>query len=327
MSSRPVSGTLEHSPPRLWRSAIRELGGKLSGRVAPEQAAAMPVRLDLAVRDVTVAYPNGHVALRNASLVLDGPTICGLLGVNGAGKSTLFKAIMGMVKPASGEVRLGGRPVAEAQRLNWVAYVPQNEDVDWAFPVSVRDVVMMGRYGYMNMLRLPGAADRAAVEEGLRRVGMWEFRDRQIGQLSGGQKKRVFLARALAQDGRVILLDEPFGGVDVRTQEQITELLRELRAEGRIILVSTHDLASVPAFCDQVVLVKGTVLAAGPMAEVFTPVQLARAFGTSARQHAGAMPEAQAVSLVTSSDGQTMVVAADGRILGRLTPGEMAVRP
>ncbi|WP_281255023.1 metal ABC transporter ATP-binding protein [Teichococcus rhizosphaerae] len=275
------------------------------------------------MRDVTVAYPNGHVALRDASLALEGPTICGLLGVNGAGKSTLFKAIMGMVKPASGEVRLGGRPVAEAQKLNWVAYVPQNEDVDWAFPVSVRDVVMMGRYGYMSMLRIPRAADRAAVEQGLKRVGMWEFRDRQIGQLSGGQKKRVFLARALAQDGRVILLDEPFGGVDVTTQEQITALLRELRAEGRIILVSTHDLASVPGFCDQVALVKETVLAAGPTAEVFTPRQLARAFGAPARRQAGG---AGAATLVAGPDGATLVVDAQGAILGRLDAG-VAARP
>ncbi|MCQ4160995.1 metal ABC transporter ATP-binding protein [Roseomonas sp. GC11] len=313
------------------RSAMAKLMSMVMGQARParrgagggvvEEADGGPPRLDLRVRNVTVAYPNGHVALRDTSLALDGPTICGLLGVNGAGKSTLFKAIMGMVVPAAGEVRLGGEPVSVAQKRNWVAYVPQNEDVDWAFPVSVRDVVMMGRYGYMNRLRIPGAADRAAVEEGLKRVGMWEFRDRQIGQLSGGQKKRVFLARALAQDGRIILLDEPFGGVDVTTQEQITELLRELRAEGRIILVSTHDLGSVPGFCDQVVLVKGTVLAAGPTAEVFTPEQLARAFGDSAQQRAGS---AETATLVKGPDGATLVVGANGAILGRLDTGLVA---
>jgi manganese/iron transport system ATP-binding protein len=296
---------------------IRDFGERLLGHSARGGGAVAPAGLDLRVGNVTVAYPNGHVALRDASLTLDGPTICGLLGVNGAGKSTLFKAIMGMVRPAAGEVRIGGRTVAEAQRLNWVAYVPQNEEVDWAFPVSVRDVVMMGRYGYMNGLRIPSAADRAAVDQALRRVGLLGLADRQIGQLSGGQKKRVFLARALAQDGRVILLDEPFGGVDVTTQEQIMGLLRELRAEGRIILVSTHDLASVPEFCDQVALVKVTVIAAGPTEDVFTPAQIARAFGASAVQQAAGQV---GVSLLRDADGTTMVMAADGRVLGRLEP-------
>ncbi|MBE9607282.1 metal ABC transporter ATP-binding protein [Acetobacteraceae bacterium H6797] len=312
MSGPILPQTLERRPLEPWRAII----GSITG-VKPCEALQRPGALDLQVKAVTVAYANGHVALRDASLALDGPTICGLLGVNGAGKSTLFKAIMGMVTPAAGEVRIGGQDVREAQKRNWVAYVPQNEDVDWAFPVSVRDVVMMGRYGYMNALRIPSAADRAAVKEGLKRVGMWEFADRQIGQLSGGQKKRVFLARALAQDGRVILLDEPFGGVDVTTQEQITALLRELRAEGRIILVSTHDLASVPQFCDRVALVKGMVLAAGPTEKVFTPAQLARAFGASARQHAG-----EAVTLVEDAEGNSLVIGADGRVLGRLTPRE-----
>jgi manganese/iron transport system ATP-binding protein len=278
-------------------------------------AAAAGQRFDLAVEGVTVAYPNGQVAIRDASLRLDGPTICGLLGVNGAGKSTLFKAVMGMVTPAAGRVAIAGGTVKEAQRQNWVAYVPQAEEVDWAFPVSVRDVVMMGRYGYMNMLRIPRAADRAAVTAALARVGMEGFADRQIGQLSGGQRKRVFLARALAQDGRLLLLDEPFGGVDVTTQEQIMALLRELRDEGRIILVSTHDLASVPGFCDQVVLVKGTVVASGPTETTFTPQNLARAFGRSPRAGAAA---AEAALLVPAPDGGTLVLSAEGHVLGRL---------
>jgi len=271
----------------------------------------------LAVEGISVAYASGHVALRDATLRLDQPTICGLLGVNGAGKSTLFKAIMGMVRPAAGSVTIGGQAVREAQRQNHVAYVPQSEEVDWAFPVSVRDVVMMGRYGYMNRLRIPTAADRAAVEAGLARVGMLEHAERQIGQLSGGQKKRVFLARALAQDGRLILLDEPFGGVDVTTQEQMMQLLRELREEGRIILVSTHDLASVPQFCDQVALVKGTVLAAGPTEAVFTPANLARAFGGS-----GAVQAAAGLTLAPGGEGQSLVLDAEGRVLGRLQPLE-----
>ncbi len=239
--------------------------------------------LTLEAAGVAVTYPNGHTALRDASFRLDGGTICALVGVNGSGKSTLFKALMGFVAPTRGAVTINGKPVRAAQKQSWVAYVPQAEEVDWTFPVSVHDVVMMGRYGYMNFLRIPRAADRAAVEQSLRRVGMWEFRDRQIGELSGGQKKRVFVARALAQNGRLILLDEPFTGVDVNTEEAITALLRELRTEGRLILVSTHNLGSVPEFCDQVVLINRTVLAYGPTATVFTPENLIAAFGGALR--------------------------------------------
>ncbi len=233
----------------------------------------------ITARDVTVTYRNGHTALRNASFQIPRGTVTALVGVNGAGKSTLFKAIMGFVPLARGEIRLLGRTVREALKQNLVAYVPQSEDVDWSFPVLVEDVVMMGRYGHMGFLRIPSAADHAAVNQALSRVNMLDFRHRQIGELSGGQKKRVFLARALAQDGQVILLDEPFTGVDVKTEEQIITLLRELRDEGRVMLVSTHNLGSVPEFCDRVVLVRGTVLAYGPTATTFTHDNLEEAFG------------------------------------------------
>ncbi|MCW5715812.1 MAG: manganese/iron ABC transporter ATP-binding protein [Bauldia sp.] len=233
----------------------------------------------LMVRDATVSYRNGFTALRNASFAIPTSTITALVGVNGSGKSTLFKAIMGFVRLARGEISILGEPVAAAIRKNLVAYVPQSEEVDWNFPVLVEDVVMMGRYGHMGFLRIPKAADRAAADAALRRVGMEDFRKRQIGELSGGQKKRVFLARALAQDGRVILLDEPFTGVDVNTEDAIIALLRDLRDEGRVILVSTHNLGSVPEFCDRVVLVKNTVLAYGPMAETFTRANLEKTFG------------------------------------------------
>ncbi len=239
-------------------------------------------RLD--VEGVSVAYPNGHLALHDTSFRLEGGTICALVGVNGSGKSTLFKSIMGFVSPKAGSVRINGQPVRAMLKKHLVAYVPQAEEVDWQFPVSVWDVAMMGRYGAMNFLRIPRAIDKAKVEESLRRVSMWEFKDRQIGELSGGQKKRVFLARALAQGGRVILLDEPFTGVDVNTEEAIIALLRELRAEGCIIFVSTHNLGSVPEFCDQVVLINRTVLAYGPTSEVFTEQNLAVAFGGVLRQ-------------------------------------------
>jgi manganese/iron transport system ATP-binding protein len=233
----------------------------------------------ISVRNLTVSYPNGTTALRDASFELGPGTICGLVGVNGSGKSTLFKAIMGFLTPRAGEVRICGLIPRAAQKRNIVAYVPQSEDVDWNFPVLVDDVVMMGRYGRMGFLRRASAADRRKVDEALERVGMSAFRDRQIGELSGGQRKRVFLARALAQESLIILLDEPFTGVDVKTENAITDLLRELKAQGHLMLVSTHNLGSVPDFCDQVVLVQRTVIAAGPTASTFTQANLERAFG------------------------------------------------
>lgn len=228
---------------------------------------------------LTVTYRNGHTALRDASFAVPRGSIAALVGVNGAGKSTLFKALMGFVPLAKGSVEILGQPVRAAMKAQAVAYVPQAEEVDWTFPVLVEDVVMMGRYGHMNFLRVPTRTDRRKVHEALERVGMSAYRTRQIGELSGGQKKRVFLARALAQEGRIILLDEPFTGIDVTTEAAIIDLLRELRADGHLMLVSTHNLGSVPDFCDQVVLLNRTVLAAGPTAETFTPKNLERTFG------------------------------------------------
>jgi manganese/iron transport system ATP-binding protein len=238
----------------------------------------------LSVRDVTVAYPSGTAALRDTTFSLGAGTICGLVGINGSGKSTLFKTIMGLLRPQKGEVQISGLPVDAALRRNIVAYVPQSEEVDWNFPVLVQDVVMMGRYGHMGFLRIASATDKRKVAQALERVGMTGFRQRQIGELSGGQKKRVFLARALAQEGQVILLDEPFTGVDVKTEDAIVALMRELRDEGRLMLVSTHNLGSVPDYCDRVVLLLGTVLAAGPTSEVFTQSNLERAFGGTLRR-------------------------------------------
>ncbi len=222
----------------------------------------------IAVEGITVTYRNGHTALRDASFSIPQGTITALVGVNGSGKSTLFKAIMGFVPLAAGKVSLLGKPAAQSLKQNAVAYVPQSEDV-----------VMMGRYGHMNMLRIARSEDRAKVDAALERVGMSDYRKRQIGELSGGQKKRVFLARALAQEGRIILLDEPFTGVDVRTEEAIIALLKSLRDEGRIMLVSTHNLGSVPRFCDRAILINKTVLASGSTADVFTQANLEKAFG------------------------------------------------
>lgn len=255
---------------------------------------------------LTVTYRNGHTALVDASFEIPTGTICALVGINGSGKSTLFKAIMGFAPIVRGSVEILGQPAGKALAKNRVAYVPQNEDVDWDFPVLVEDVVMMGRYGHMNFLRIPGQADREAVDLALARVGMSKYRHRQIGELSGGQKKRVFLARALAQDGQVILLDEPFTGVDVQSEERIIALMRDLRDEGRVMLVSTHNLGSVPEFCDQVVLINRTVLASGPTRKVFTQANLERAFGGVLRQFTLGGAE-----LHEDEDARTLTVITD----------------
>lgn len=233
----------------------------------------------LTVKDVTVTYRNGVTALENVSFDIPAGSITAVVGVNGSGKSTLFKSIMGFVDVTTGTVSVLNKTREAALAGNLIAYVPQSEDVDWNFPVLVEDVVMMGRYGHMNWLRKPRAIDHRLVKDALERVGMMAYRGRQIGELSGGQKKRVFLARALAQEGQVILLDEPFTGVDVTTEDQITALLQDLRDEGRVILVSTHNLGSVPEFCDRAILINRTVLAAGLTKDVFTQQNLEKAFG------------------------------------------------
>ncbi|MCV6547126.1 MAG: manganese/iron ABC transporter ATP-binding protein [Cohaesibacter sp.] len=233
----------------------------------------------LVADNITVTYRNGHTALRQASFSIPQGSITALVGVNGSGKSTLFKSLMGFVPLAQGSVSILGMSGAQALKRNLVAYVPQAEEVDWNFPVLVEDVVMMGRYGHMGWLRLPSKLDHQKVDEALVRVNMSDYRKRQIGELSGGQKKRVFLARALAQEGKVILLDEPFTGVDVKTEDQITALLRDLRSEGHVMLVSTHNLGSVPEFCDRTVLINRTVLDAGLTKEVFTQANLEKTFG------------------------------------------------
>ena len=222
---------------------------------------------------------NGTVALYDASLKLPAGCICGLVGMNGAGKSTLFKALTGFVRPSRGRIRINGQRIGMAQRHQMVAYVPQSESIDSQFPVSVWDVVMMGRYGSMNPLRIPRSSDRVAVRNALERVDLLAQRSRPLGTLSGGQRKRAFLARAIAQRADVLLLDEPFNGVDVRTEKVMAQLFMQFREEGRTILISTHDLSHVRDFCDLVVLINKTVLAYGETSEVFTPENLALTFG------------------------------------------------
>ena len=232
----------------------------------------------LDVRGLTVRYGD-VLALDDATVRLEQGRVTGLIGLNGSGKSTLMKAVMGMVRPESGTVDVLGRTPAQARREGLVAYVPQAEDVDWTFPVTVRDVVTMGRYGRLGPLRRTRARDVAAVDAALGRVGLDGLAERQVGELSGGQRKRVFVARCLAQEAAVLLLDEPFAGVDQRSEAGVTALLRDLVGEGRSVLVSTHDLQALPALADDVVLLGTRVLAAGHPADVLQPQHLARALG------------------------------------------------
>jgi manganese transport system ATP-binding protein len=231
----------------------------------------------LRLTGVTVAYRD-VLALDDVDLVLAEGTACGLVGVNGSGKSTLFKTVVGLVRPRSGRVEVFGGARGEARAAGLVGYVPQADDVDPDFPLSVADVVLMGRYHRMGWSRHPTHRDIAAVAEALRRVGMSDLAGRQIGRLSGGQRQRVLLARALAQEARLLLLDEPFTGVDATSEAAVTAVLRDLIADGCTLLVATHDLTMLPALCEESVLLHQRVLAHGPTAQVVTPENLARAF-------------------------------------------------
>ncbi|GAA1851345.1 metal ABC transporter ATP-binding protein [Microbacterium koreense] len=232
----------------------------------------------ITVENVSVRYGTVH-ALEDVSIAVSTGQVTGLIGTNGSGKSTLFKSILGLVRPDHGRVILAGAEPRAARRRGTLGYVPQSDDIDTAFPVSVRDVVMMGRVPYQGFTRRPRGADRDAVAEALARVDLAELSERQIGQLSGGQRKRAFVARALAQDASILLLDEPFAGVDKRSEAMIVSVLKDLAREGRTVLVSTHDLRELPRLADEAILLQRRVLSHGPVADVLTPENLAKAFG------------------------------------------------
>jgi ABC-type Mn2+/Zn2+ transport system ATPase subunit len=230
----------------------------------------------LEIRDLTAGY-GGPPALRDVSLALPASTITAVVGPNGSGKSTLLKALLGLTPQVSGEVRVGG--VDADQARDRIAYVPQREAVDWGFPITAADVVLMGRYPRLGLLRRPGSDDRRRVAGALARVGMDPFAARQIGALSGGQQQRVFLARALVQEASVLLLDEPMTGVDQATEEAISELLHDLRNDGATVVITTHDLESAAEDCDLLAFVNHRLVAFGPPAETFTPETLHATFG------------------------------------------------
>ncbi len=228
------------------------------------------------VTDLTVAYRDRPV-LWDVDLTVPPGVLMAVVGPNGAGKTTLMKAILGLVTPSAGQALIFGKPYAEQRRL--VGYVPQRGSVDWDFPTTVLDVVLMGTYGALGWLRRPRAAERQRAREALAKVGMEEFAARQISQLSGGQRQRVFLARALVQDAQVYFMDEPFQGVDATTERAIVALLQELRAAGRTVLVVHHDLQTVPEYFDWVTLLNVRRIASGPVAEVFTEANLRLTYG------------------------------------------------
>lgn len=230
----------------------------------------------LDVHDVTVAYHRRPV-LWDIDLVLKQPQLAAVVGPNGAGKSTLLKAILGLVPLASGRVEVFGQPVWRVRRR--IGYVPQRESVDWDFPVTVLDVVLMGTYGELGWFRRPGAVQRARAMQCLEQVGMAAHAGQQIGQLSGGQQQRVFLARALAQQADLYFMDEPMAGVDAATERTIFQVLTQLRQSGKTIVAVHHDLRTVSAYFDYVVLLNVRLVAAGPRETVFTPENLRKTYG------------------------------------------------
>lgn len=228
------------------------------------------------VTDLTIAYRDKPV-LWDVDMDVPSGTLMAIVGPNGAGKTTLIKSILGLVKPAAGQVLVLGKPYREQRHL--VGYVPQRGSVDWDFPTSVLDVVMMGRYGALGWLKRPGASERAAAFDALNKVGIKHLAERQISQLSGGQQQRVFLARALVQEAQLYFMDEPFQGVDATTERAIVTLLQELRSAGKTVVVVHHDLQTVPEYFDWVTMLNVRRIASGPVSEVFTEQNLRQTYG------------------------------------------------
>ncbi|CAA9454645.1 MAG: Manganese ABC transporter, ATP-binding protein SitB [uncultured Rubrobacteraceae bacterium] len=235
-----------------------------------------PETVPLRVEGLTAAYRDEPV-LWDVSFEVPQGELVAVVGPNGAGKTTLLKVVMGLMEPAAGRALVYGKPFEKARQ--WVGYVPQRGSVDWDFPTSALDVAQMGLYGKLGWFRRPGRKEREKAMECLEKVGIAHLADRQISQLSGGQQQRVFLARALAQDARLYLTDEPFAAVDYKTERAIVALLRELKSQGSTVIVVHHDLATVPDYFDRVVILNKRLVAEGPVSEVFTKENVSEAYG------------------------------------------------
>ncbi|MBN2304692.1 MAG: metal ABC transporter ATP-binding protein [Anaerolineae bacterium] len=274
--------------------SLRALTGRTTTTNDSEDCQDTGERLTvMTVNDLSASY-NGHRSLHGVTFAVHEGERIAIIGPNGAGKSTLFKAIVGLLSH-QGSISIQGASCQKSHTM--VGYVPQHEAIDWKFPVTVWDVVMMGRARQIGYVLPPRRRDRQAARDALERVGMWVFRKRQIGELSGGQRRRVFVARALAQQARVLLMDEPFSGVDAAAETDIFQVLDVLREEGVAVLLATHNLAQAGTFYDKVMMLRdGHMLAYGPPAEVYTPETLADTFGDRIRLF---------------SDGDEVVIVAD----------------
>ncbi|WP_027338999.1 metal ABC transporter ATP-binding protein [Halonatronum saccharophilum] len=227
------------------------------------------------LKDITISYDGNSPVIEGASCVINKGSKVGIIGPNGAGKSTLMKAIVGLL-PFKGEVEIFGKSLKQSYEK--VVYLPQQEEIDWKFPVSVFDVVMMGRYVHLGWFKGPTKEDYKIVEESLKEVDLWEYRDRQVGKLSGGQRQRVFLARALAQKAEIFLLDEPFEGVDQETEERICDFLDRLSKEGKTVIVVHHDLKKAKDYFDDLIMINHRIVAYGPTSQVFIPTYIEKTF-------------------------------------------------
>ena len=252
----------------------------------------------LVVRDLSAGYPGFPPAIEGVNLRVPVGELVGLIGPNGAGKSTLFKAMLGLIRPQRGEVLAFGRPVERARED--IAYMPQIEEVDWAFPATVLDVVLMGRYHRVRPFGRWSKADHAAAMDALERVQLAKMAHRQVGQLSGGQRRRVLMARAIARGARLLLLDEPFAGLDAGVQHDLVRILDELAHEGRAILIATHDLTCVANSCDEAICLNHRVIAAGPSAEVLTAEVLTETF----QRHLLTIPDAASAIAAVAAAGR-----------------------
>lgn len=230
----------------------------------------------ISVKNLTVSYQK-KPAIKSINLKITEGSIVGIIGPNGAGKSTLIKAMLGLLPYDTGEVKIFGKDLDESRKR--ISYIPQREQFDWDFPINVEDVVMMGRYSHLGMFSFPGKKDKEIVEEKIHKVGMQDFRTRQIRNLSGGQQQRIFLARALAQESDIYLMDEPFVGVDAKTERTIFDLMNELKEQNKTILVVHHDLSKVNEYFDKLILINQTLVAYGDTDVVFTKELISKTYG------------------------------------------------